>query len=165
MQNRTLFIAHSNQPPSYPSMSPFSCDRRNVNLVLNSHSSSSSSSVCSFFCNNIRIVFNLRRLSNLSCRIPIWQGSECEWIVCVCACIGRGEGGDCKQCMVGNGVLWSRLTVLPFCRVTLWVLLGVFVCFSHVILHSVWWWMGCVTVKALSRRHSIRSDSDYKGFM
>lgn len=109
--NGALFIAPSNQPPSYPSMSPFSCDGGNVNLVLNCQSGRAASSRCSFICNNIRIVFNRRRLSNLSCWIPIWQGSECEWIVCVWG--GRG-GGYREQCMVGNGVLWSRLTVLPF---------------------------------------------------
>lgn len=70
----------------------------------------------------LELPFNLRHFSNLSFRIPIWQGSECEWIVCVH--VGRRRGGEVKggrwggvehiQCILGNCVLWSRLTVLPF---------------------------------------------------
>lgn len=50
------------------------------------------------------LVFNQRRLSNLSRRVSIWQGSRCEWIVCVCVYWWRG--GDYRmQCIVGNVVL------------------------------------------------------------
>lgn len=97
------------------------------------------------------------------------------WVNCLCVRIRGGEGGDRMHCMVGNGVLWSRLTVLPFYTSSfVWLVefFCVFCCFFsllHVIFHSVWLCLVmnglCDCVKALSRRHSVGSDSDYKGFM
>lgn len=127
----------------------FFMQKENVNLILSCHSHNPASSLCSFICNNI--VFNRRRLSNLSCWIPIWHGSECEWIVCVCV---RGRGGgariawwDMMFCRVINfpAILYFFLTDSCFC----------FFFFLYVIFHSV----GqndelCDCVTALSRRHS-----------